>query len=263
VTATKGSIGARVRRIVDVITALAQADIRMRYGRGHLRWLKILADPFAALGIYLVLIAFVLDEPGEAPGLSIACAIVPFQIVIATVANSLRAFEIRGSIILNMDFPKTLVPASSTVSETVAVSGSLTIFPLRMIAYGVDLTVALVWLPVVLAVTIVFALSLAYPAALLGIWYQDLSSFAVSLVRALFFVAPGLIALDQVSGQSRDLLPLNPLTGLFESFRDIFLYGQSPAAWQLLVPLAAAAILFAIALPIFRREEPYIGRLLG
>ena len=61
--------------------------------------------------------------------------------------------------------------------------------------------------------------------------------FGVSLVRALFFLAPGLVALDLVSGTARDLLPFNPLTGLFETFRDTLLYGQSPAAWQLLVPL--------------------------
>jgi ABC-type polysaccharide/polyol phosphate export permease len=254
---------AGLRRVADVITVLARSDLRTRYGRGKLRWVKIMLDPFAALGVYLVLVAFVLDETQEAAGLSIACAIVPFQIVIATAGNALRAFEIRGSIVLNMDFPKPLIPLSSVITETVAFSSSIVIFPLMMIAYGVEPTAAIAWLPVVVAITLVLSLAVAYPAALIGIWYQDLTPFALSALRALFFIAPGIIALDQISGTARDLLPFNPLTGLFESFRDTLLYGHSPAAWELLSPLAAAAILFAIAVPVFRREAPYVGRLVG
>jgi lipopolysaccharide transport system permease protein len=262
VTATTG-FGARLRRAVDVITVLARSDLRTRYGRGALRWLKILLDPFAALGVYLLLIAFVLEESETAAGLSIACAIVPFQIVIATTANALRAFDVRGSIILNMDFPKLLIPLSSVITESIAFSGSVVLFPLMMIAYGVAPTVAIAWVPVIIAITIVLSLAVAYPATLFGIWYQDLTPFAISFVRALFFIAPGIVALDQISGTARDLLPFNPLTGLFESFRDALLYGQSPAVWELLSPLLAAAILFAAAVPIYRREAPYIGRLVG
>jgi ABC-type polysaccharide/polyol phosphate export permease len=62
------------------------------------------------------------------------------------------------------------------------------------------------------------------------------------MVRTLFFLAPGLVALSEISGVARDLLPLNPLTGLFELYRDALLYGQSPPAWQILYPLAAAAL---------------------
>jgi lipopolysaccharide transport system permease protein len=262
-TSTAAEARGRLRRWFDVIVVLTRSDLRTRYGRGALRWPKLLMDPFAALGIYLLLVAFVLDQSEDAAGLSIACAIVPFQVVIATIANGLRAFDVRGSILLNMRFPKTLIPVSSVITESVAFSGSLVLLPLMMIAYGVEPTLAVGWLPVVVAVTLLLAVAAAYPATLFGIWYPDLSSFAVSLVRALFFIAPGLVALDQITGTARDLLPLNPLTGLFESFRDTLLYGQAPEAWELLTPLLAAVIVLAIAVPVFRREAPFIGRLIG
>jgi ABC-type polysaccharide/polyol phosphate export permease len=83
------------------------------------------------------------------------------------------------------------------------------------------------------------------------------------LVRALFFIAPGLIALDQLSGTARDLLPFNPLTGLFETFRDALLYGQAPAAWQLLVPLGFAVAILAISYPIYRSEQSQFAKLIG
>jgi lipopolysaccharide transport system permease protein len=255
--------GGGVRRSLDVLRVLARSDLRLRYGRGDFRFLKWVMDPLAALGVYLVLIAVVLDRSGEAPALSLACAIVPFQLVTTTMANALQSVTLRGSIIINMSFPRMLIPASSLVTESIAFTATLGMLPLVMLVYGIGPTLAVLWLPVVLAVTAAFALALAYPSALFGIWYPELQPFAGSVVRALFFIAPGLVALDQITGTTRDLLPINPLTGLFESFRDVLLYGQSPAAWQLLVPLGAAALLLAMTVPIYRREEPALAKLVG
>jgi lipopolysaccharide transport system permease protein len=228
-----------------------------------MRALKWFLDPFAALGVYLVLIALVLDRGGTAVGLSLACAIVPFQLVLTSSINAFRAIELRGSIIANMGFPRMLIPLSSVATESVAFSASLVLLPLMMIVYGVTPNAAILWLPVALAVTVLLSAALAYPSALFGVWYPELQSFAVSFVRTLFFVAPGLVALDQISGTTRELLPLNPLTGLFESFRHALLYGNSPAAWELLSPLAAAALLLAVSLPLYRRNESRLAKLVG
>lgn len=253
----------RARRSLEVLAVLAKADLRLRYGRGGFRVLKWLLDPLAALGVYLLLIALVLDRSGAAPALVIACAIVPFQLIATTMSNALQSVPLRGSIIVNMSFPRIVIPASSLVTESIAFPATLALLPVLMAVYGIAPTPALLWLPVALAVTAAFALALAYPSALIGIWYPELQPFVGSVVRAMFFIAPGLVALDQIGGTTRELLPINPLTGLFESFRDALLYGQSPAAWELLVPLGAAAALLAIMLPIYRREQAELAKLVG
>jgi ABC-type polysaccharide/polyol phosphate export permease len=254
---------ARARRTADVLTELAKSDIKIRYGRGRIRILKWILDPLAAVGVFLLLVAFVLDQGGQATGLSLACAIVPFQLVMMSVINALQAVSLRGSIVVNMHFPRALIPVASVTTETVVLTATLPLLPLMMVAYGVEPTTAVLWLPLAFAVTVAFALALAYPAALLGVWYPELSPFGASAIRALFFIAPGLVALDQVTGTMRDLLPINPLTGIFESFRDALLFGQTPDAWQLLIPLGAALLLLAVSVPLFRAEQRQFAKLIG
>jgi lipopolysaccharide transport system permease protein len=253
----------RARRLLEVLSVLAVSDLQMRYGRGGIRALKWLLDPYAALGIYLLLIVLILDRSGSDPGLSLACAIVPFQLVTTTFAASLRAVPLRSTIIANMTFPRGLIPLSALATESIAFCATFTLLPLMMIIYWVPPTAAILWLPVAVAVTAAFAAGISYPAVLLGVWYPELSVFFGSFVRALFFVAPGLVALDQITGTAHDVMPLNPFTGLFEMFRDALLYGQSPAAWEILSPLAAGGILVAIFLPLYRREQPYLAKLVG
>lgn len=248
------------RHSLQTLSALVRADLRARYGRGPWRLAKWLLDPFALVGVYLLLVTFVLDRSGPAPGLSLACAVIPFQLLMLTVTNAMSVIDGRRSLIANMWFPRILLPVASALTESTAFAASLLLAAGMMVVYGIAPTIALLWLPLVLGATVALAAAVAYPASLAGFWVRDLRPFITSLVRALFFLAPGLIALDQIGGDVNELIRLNPLTGLFEAFRDVLLYGQAPAAWELLYPLAAAAVVAAVFLPIYAREQGHLAK---
>lgn len=250
----------RARRAIDVLTALTESDLRARYGRGPWQLVKWLADPFALVGIYLLLVTFILRRPGEAPGLSLACAVIPFQLVMMTIVNAMGAVHMRGSIIRNMAFDRMLIPVSSALTEAVAFLASLVLFVVMMVAYGVRPTASIVWLPVAIMVTLVFAIACGYVASLFGLWFRDLRPFVLSLVRAMFFLAPGLVAIRDIGGSAEALVKFNPLTGLFESYRSALLADQSPSAWEFGYPLAWAAVFLAVALPLYRREQSQFAK---
>jgi lipopolysaccharide transport system permease protein len=251
---------ARASRL-DTLAALTLSDLRARYGRGQARLVKWLLDPFFAVGVYLVLVTVVLDRPGDAPGLSIACAVVPFQLVITSVTNGLGTIQMRRSIILNMSFERMLLPLSNVMTETIALGSSLVLLAVLMAAYGIAPTLAVLWLPVLVGITFLLSVAIAYPTAIVGLWFVDLRVFVISLVRTLFFVAPGLVALDQVPEGAQGWLKLNPLTGVFESYRAVLVHGQSPAPWQLLIPLAWTAAILLAMLPLYHSEQRQLAKM--
>ena len=248
------------RNTASLLVALVESDLRARFGRGPWQLVKWLIDPFAAAGVYLVLVAFVLDRPGRAPGVSIACAVIPFQLVLTAVSSGLLCVQSRRAIILNMGFRRGLIPVAGVLTETVAFVASLLLFVVMMGAHGVAPTLAALWLIPALLVTLALGIASAYPAALLGLWFPDLRLFAISLVRTIFFLAPGLVPLSEIPGTYAEIAKANPFTGLFEAYRSALLYGRTPPAWQLLIPLAWAAFLLAISLPVYRREERHLAK---
>lgn len=250
--------GAAVRsllRSADLLRALTEADLRFRYGRGPGRFLRWLLEPFALVGIYLLFVTFVLDRSGPAPGLSLACAIVPFQLVMATVANAMQAVDIRKPILLNMRFERKLIPLSSTLTETTAFSASFLILVVMMAAYHVAPTPALLWLPLVVLINLYLAAAAAYAATLLGLWLHELKPFLLSFVRMLFFLGPGIVPLAAASANSQEILRFNPLTGLFEAYRDVFLNGVAPAPWELLYPFGIATAILFVFVPLYGSEQ--------
>jgi ABC-2 type transport system permease protein len=249
-------------RAVEVLLALTASDLRARYGRGPWQFFKWLVDPFALVGIYLLLVTFILRRPGEAPGLSLACAVIPFQLVMMTIVNAMTAVNLRGSIIRNMAFDRVLIPVSSALTEAVAFGASLVLFVVMMLAYGVKPTTSIFWLPLAIAVTAFFSVACAYLASLIGLWFRDLRPFMVSFVRAMFFLAPGLVAINQIGGLAETFVKVNPLTGLFELFRSAVLEGRAPHVWEFASPLAWGIGILTAAFPLYVLEQRQFAKVI-
>ena len=247
--------GRTVRRSLDLLWALTESDLRFRYGRGPWRFIRWLLEPLALVGVYLILVTFVLDRPGTAVGLSLACAVIPFQVVMLTIGNAMTTLDARRPILLNMAFQRMLMPISSALTESAGFASSLLLVIIFMVAYGIEPTWNILWFPLVLLVNILLAVASAYAATLFSIWLRELRAFVLSFVRILFFLSPGIVPLEETSERARDILRLNPLTGLFEAYRDVFLNGETPAAWELLYPLIAVVILSLVFVPIYRLEQ--------
>ncbi len=251
----------QVRSTLDLLLALTQSDLRVRYGRGPGRILRWMFEPFALVGVYLILVTFVLHRGGHAAGLSLASAVVPFQLVFASVSNAMNSLDLRRPILLNMAFRRTLIPLSSVCTETVSFAASFFLIAFMMVVYLVAPTPAMLWLPLVLVINFAVAAAFAYAMALFAIWFRELWAFGLSFVRMMFFIGPGLVPLSETHGTANDLLRLNPLTGIFEAYRDLFYYGRSVAAWELLYPLGVALLLLGIFVPVYNREQRQFAKI--
>jgi lipopolysaccharide transport system permease protein len=255
-------LAATIRQVFDQLQLLTGSDLKSRYGRGGWQLVKWLIDPFALMGVYLLLVRFIFYRRPYAVGLSLACSIIPFQLMTMTVTNSLSAVQLRRSIIANMPFRRELLPVSTALTEAVGFAASLTLLALMMALYGIAPASSIVWLPVTLAVLGLLGIAVAYPMTLIGIWAPDVRGLVLSAVRAAYFLAPGLVTLSAIHGRTNDLVRLNPLTGLFEALRHSVLYRSSPPAWELLYPLAVAVLILAISVPLYRREQQHFAKVL-
>jgi lipopolysaccharide transport system permease protein len=263
---TSSAIAARRWRglpeVLAQLRVLTASDLKVRYGRGRWLFVKWLVDPFALTGVYLLLVRFIFYRSPPEVGLSIACSIIPFQLILMTVTNSLTAVQLRRSIIANMRFRRYLLPISTAITEGVGFAASLTLLALMMALYGVAPGPSIVWLPVVLAVTVILGIAISYPMTLIGIWAPDLRGLILSAMRMAYYLAPGLVTLSAIHGRTNDLVRFNPLTGLFEALRHSVMYKSSPPAWELLSPLAAAGLIFAVFVPIYLREQVHFAKVL-
>jgi lipopolysaccharide transport system permease protein len=138
---------------------------------------------------------------------------------------------------------------------------ALLLMPPLMLAFGFPFTVNMFLLPLIVFVQAILALGLAYPAAVWGLYFQNLSNFSGNFIRMWFYLSPSLWTLDEVQNETyRTIIRINPLTGLFEGYRAVFL--GHPMHWaDFGITCIWAVVLFVVGSYYFTRRESQFGKL--
>jgi len=128
----------------------------------------------------------------------------------------------------------------------------------------------------VIAVQLVFTLGISYPAAVWGLNYRNLPGLFGNLLRLWFYLSPALYEVSRFTKSwQRTIMRLNPMTGLYETYRGAFgLAGFTPDArglthyhaeapgldlvWTLVVGIVA----LALGGWYFTRREAQFGKVL-
>ena len=97
-----------------------------------------------------------------------------------------------------------------------------------MIYYGIAVTPALFFLPVVLAVLLAFTAGIALLLAMSNLYYRDIKYLFEVAITVWMFATSVVYPAESVGGRLGQLLALNPMTQIIEAFRAVLLYGQLP-----------------------------------
>jgi teichoic acid transport system permease protein len=166
------------------------------------------------------------------PGLSFAhllAGLFLYYFFSGTVSTGTKSVTSGGKLILNMAFPRSLLPLSSTIQAF------FRFLPTFVVLIVVGLVVHMPWSPlmllgvVVVACIAMFAYGLAMIFATMQVYFRDTSSFLPYLLRIWLYLTPILYFASQVpSGVIGKLYPLNPLFPTFRAWSDLLIVGTMP-----------------------------------
>jgi lipopolysaccharide transport system permease protein len=121
--------------------------------------------------------------------------------------------------------------------------------------YGIGPGWAIVYLPAVVVVQVVFTAAVALFLSMANLFYRDVKYLFELVITVWMFATSVLYPSSLLTGKAGLLMRLNPMTAVIDGYRDVLLYGRSPLtppfAWTALVAL----IIFAMIGIIFHRAE--------
>jgi ABC-type polysaccharide/polyol phosphate export permease len=256
-TAT-GSRKASFTRSKDVLLSLVQAEMRERGDltmTGLLQWIM---EPLSFMFVYFALVTAVMGNNQANYMLILMAALLPWRYFSGTVARGLNVIEIHSQLIKNRVFPRILLPMVPLLAEGVNFLIGFVLFAPLMIYYGISPTVAFLWLPVVIALLVFLSAGPTYLTTVFGLYFPGVKGTARNFLRVVFFASTALVSIRGVANERvGELLLLNPLSGIFESFRAVIVYGRAPGLGDMLYPAAVGAVLLVcgVALYASRQDE--------
>jgi lipopolysaccharide transport system permease protein len=166
-------------------------------------------------------------------------------------SNSLAG---NGPLITKVYFPRLLVPVAAVGARLVDFVIAFVLMLALMAYYRAGLTWRIALLPLLVAVTMAFALACGMWLSALNVRYRDVNVALPHVLQLLLFATPVFYSSTMLPGGLRWLARLNPLAVLIEGYRAA-LFGRPFDAPALALCAALAVLLLAAATAAFRRME--------
>ncbi len=176
------------------------------------------------------------------------------------ITKTSTVFKDNANIFGKVYFPRLIMPLSIVTSNLVRFGVQMLLF-LAVMAYfaaiGAEfrITSAILLFPVLILMMAFLGLGLGLIITAMTTKYRDLSFLVTFGVQLLMYMTTVIYPLSAAPVQYRQLIGLNPMTGIIEAFRYAFLGKGEFSAWSLGYSAAVTLAILILGLAFFNKTE--------
>ena len=235
-------------------------DFQSQYTNTALGAIWTLIKPLSMVFVYTVIFAQVMQAklPGAtsqfAYSVYLCAGILTWGLFLDTVSKLQNVFIENANVLKKINFPRLCLPVIVVANATVNFAIIFGLFTIFLVAIGqFPGAVYLSLIPLLLLQT-AFAVGLGVTLGVLNVFFRDVGQFFTVALQFWFWLTPVVYPLSILPPELQEIIQYNPMTLLVTAYQQVLVNGQWPQ-WRGLWPVAAAAIvLCALGLRLFRQR---------
>ena len=230
----------------ELLFFLTWRDVKVRYKQTALGALWAILQPLFMMIIFTIFFGRLagVDSVGIPYPLFAFAGLVPWTFFSNAITASGNSLVGSANLITKVYFPRLIVPAAAMLAGLVDFALAFLLFIVLMIYYGVTPTVQVLFLPVLILMTALFALGVGTWMAALNVKYRDVRFALPFLIQLWVFVSSVILSSSALGPKWRWVLMFNPMSGIIEGYRSA-LFGL-PFDWRALGVAAAITIVVLV-----------------
>jgi lipopolysaccharide transport system permease protein len=240
----------------ELLFFLTWRDVKVRYKQTALGAAWAILQPLFMMIIFTIFfgrLAGVASAGIPYPLFALA-GLVPWTFFANAITASGNSLVGSANLITKVYFPRLIVPAAAMMAGLVDFLLAFLILVVMMFYYRVQLTVQILFLPVLILLTALFSLGVGTWMSALNVKYRDVRFALPFLIQLWLFVSSVILPSTSVPQKWRWLLMLNPMSGIIEGYRAA-LFGL-PFDWPALgIASALTIVVLLYAIYAFGRVE--------
>jgi len=181
-------------------------------------------------------------------------ALLPWTFFASAIGTSGQSLVASAQLVSKVYFPRLIISLSSIGASLVDLLVSCVLLLPLMYWYHTGWSVNLIGAPVLIAGVVFTALGVGTLLSALTVAYRDFAHITPFVVQIWMYVTPVIFPVSVVPVRWQWLLYLNPMTGIVEGFRSVFL-GRPFDLPGLLASFAIGLITLVIGVSYFERVE--------
>ena len=240
----------------ELLYFLAWRDVKIRYKQTVLGVAWAILQPLMNMLVFTIVFGRLAKLPSAGLPYPLFCfsALLPWTFFANGVTKSSNSLVGSENLIKKIYFPRLAIPLATIGSDFIDFGVSSVVLLLLMTFYSVSLGVQIILIPLVALQLIAVTVGLGCGLAALNVKYRDVKYVMPFMIQLLLFITPVAYGSDLIPPRWRLFYALNPLSGIVEEFRWVFL-GLRPPLVVLALSLVSSLSIFALGLAYFERTQ--------
>jgi lipopolysaccharide transport system permease protein len=238
-------------------------NVELRHKGSHLGLIWSFLNPLLMLGLYVLVFGYIFNGSfGVAAGetrvdyaLGIFLGLTLFHFFAEVLATAPSLIVGNPNFVKKVVFPLEILPAASVGGAIFHLSISLGLALLSLLLTGHEISLSLLWLPVIIAPLILLGMGTGWLFSALGVFFRDISQVMQFLSMALMW-ASGVFFTAQKYPAAWVYLRFNPLLLAIDLTRDAALWNRPLNLNHLSYLYATGLVTCYLGHLAFRRMKP-------
>src|SRR5947207_4519626 len=234
----------------ELLFFLTWRDVKVRYKQTALGAAWAILQPLFMMIIFTIFfgrLAGVASSGIPYPLFALA-GLVPWTFFSNAISASGNSLVGSANLITKVYFPRLIVPAAAMLAGLIDFVLAFALLILLMLYYRVALNVQMLFLPVLVLLTAMFALAVGTWMSALNVKYRDVRFALPFVIQLWLFVSSVILPSSSIPQKWRWILLLNPMSAIIEGYRSA-LFGL-PFDWPAL-SIASVLTIFALLYAIY------------
>lgn len=253
-------------RYRELIYALARRNVKIRYSQAILGIAWAVFQPVTMMLMIVVILGVMAKVPGgnQPYPVFVFAGLLPWMLFSNALTSAAISVTESERLVTKAFFPRLVLPFAAGIATVVDFAFGFVVFGILLLYFQVGVSWSILLVPALVCLTIMAALGPGIFLAAMNVRYRDIRLGLPFITQFWMFGTPSIyMRLAQKRHQDNDvpipdfvdnLLRLNPMNGLIETFRAA-VFGSDIPWLSLAYSLGAIALTFLLATLFFQNKE--------
>lgn len=243
-----------------MIISLVKRDLNGKYKGSVLGFFWTFLNPLLQLAVYTMVFSIIMRSDIEDFYLYLFVALVPWIFFSTSVSGGASCIWAQQELVKKIYFPREVLPISFVTSQFVNMLLSFLVVLVVLVVSGKGFNgVALLYLPVIMLIEYLLAMSMALITSALTVYLRDLEYLLGIITMAWQFLTPVMYSMELVPEQLHPIFNMNPMTPVIIAYREILYYKRPPQLNTLLHAVALGVVLLIVGVLTFSRLKRHFA----
>lgn len=210
----------------ELLKTSVKKDIGGKYKHSFFGVLWSFINPLLQIAVYAIIFPLIIRNNIPNYTVFMVCGLIPWNFFSTTISRSTWVIVDNGNIVKKVYFPRSILPFSLVLSETINFLISSIIMLTFTLAYGMGITKYIIFYPLILITQDILMIGMSFILSAITVYMRDIQHFIGVILQLLMYATPVVYSVETIPESFRWILKWNPMTYIIEGYRNI-LYNQT------------------------------------